>query len=254
MKQVVTILLTAMLAVGGTAFYFLWQGKVQPTEISDMSSHRIQNIERDVGVLPHHKELTENDKRIIMDSLLKQLKSSYCDAEAAGNLNEKKDDVFSLGGQEKQIYFAWWFATATRETMENENGKMEEYCSGGSGTGAFHLAKLEQKGKQFVIVEEDVFEKLDAANGISDKVDYAEQPKAINTRFIDSLNLGNNGILTIVADKYAPESENDFQGNNFPTRRWQYEVRLSDMRVLKEELLGKLIYQDNGEEPKLVRF
>jgi len=96
MKQVVTILLTAMLAVGGTAFYFLWQGKVQPTEISDMSSHRIQNIERDVGVLPHHKELTENDKRIIMDSLLKQLKSSYCDAEAAGNLNGEEPKLVRL--------------------------------------------------------------------------------------------------------------------------------------------------------------
>ncbi|UOP01081.1 hypothetical protein [Kingella potus] len=68
----------------------------------------------------------------------------------------------------------------------------------------------------------------------------------MNNRFIQSIQVIGGNRIRVVADKHAPERENDFQGNNFPTRRWQHEISVPDMRVLDAKLVCKLEYGDRG--------
>ncbi|ASP16446.1 hypothetical protein CGZ77_01070 [Neisseria sp. KEM232] len=99
-----------------------------------------------------------------------------------------------------------------------------------------------QTGNRFTVTDKNLFDKMDRANGINPNQDYEDQSKALNNRFIQSIKVLDGSRIRVVADKYAPAREDDFQGNNFPTRRWQYEISVTNMKLPDAKLVCKPEY------------
>ena len=188
----------------------------------------------------------ESDKQAALQALLTYLEPHYCDVEAGGQFSEPpKESVWIERQKGKQIYWVWWYASAVREGIERGNGQTEIICNGGSGTSSFYLAKLVKRGNRFVVLESDVLHTINAVNHPEGWGD-TESPHAIHSRFIHEIQLQANHTLMIIADKHAPEAENEWSATNFPTRRWQYRGRLSDLKLLSAQFIGKIVYQDDG--------
>ena len=233
MKPSAIFLLISMIVMSSWVFY-LWQpdGKsivwISPAKSQPML------------------DALESDKQAALQALLTYLKPHYCDIEAGGQLSEPpKESVWIVQQKGKRFYWVWWYASAEREEVKRGNGKTEIICNGGSGTSAFYLAKMVKRGNQFVVLEPDVLHKINVINHPKDW-DSIESSHAIHTRFIHEIQLYVDNTLMIIADKHAPESENEWSAMNFPTRRWQYRVRLNDFKLLSVQFIGKIAYHDDG--------
>lgn len=219
----------SILVASSVAWYGLHQAEKPMTLVSPALSQPMESI-------------LEADKQAALAALFAHVEPHYCDAEAGSSLSEEpKEDVFVWSHQGKRFYLVWWHAATTREVVSHGDGSSEEMCSGGSGSSSFYLAKLIKQGQHFMVQEQDILNKINATN-YPKGVDYLTQPKAIHPRFIERIQLNANHTLSIIADKHASEIE----AHNFPSQRWQYQVRLSDMKVLRAKRLGVIHYQDDG--------
>lgn len=177
-------------------------------------------------------EPTTEEKKQAVRAAIKAARAEACDAGF--------EKIMVQSELPQPVYLVLWETSAPDYFKDPDTG--ETRCSGGSGTNYYGLARVVQTGNRFTVTDKNLFDKMDRANGINPNQDYEDQPKALNNRFIQSIKVLDGSRIRVVADKYTPAREDDFQGNNFPTRRWQYEISVPNMKLLDAKLVCKLEY------------
>ncbi len=139
-----------------------------------------------------------------------------------------------------RVYLILWETDVMREMagIDPQTGA----CLGGSGTSQFGLTRIILSREGLSVSGVNLFSQLDTANHIDNRVGYESQPKAVNTRFIQSINVVGRNRIMLVADGHSYNSH----GNNFPGRRWRYEISIPSMRILRTEFICDLDYKSYG--------
>lgn len=148
----------------------------------------------------------------------KHAEKSYCSAEST--------KVLPLANNR--------FLVLTRVDGQRYDG----HCSFGSGSDFFMLKLVQPKNGKLRVIHDNLFniwtdgENM-TNNRFTDRVLGFGNPNAPNNRHIEHISLINPETLRIISLEH---DEND--GNNFPSEKWQFDVRLNDMSIIQKRLLG----------------
>lgn len=179
-------------------------------------------------------------KKLILCLLTGLSLPAFADVETAARLAEKHAEKSYCSAESEKVLPLNndGFLVLTRV----DGARYGEHCSFGSGSDFFMLKMIKPKNGKLRVMHDNLFNLwTDGENMTSNKFTYRilgmGNPDAPNNRHIKHISLINPQTLRLITLEH---DEND--GNNFPSQRWQFDIRLSDMAILQKRLLGYVKY------------
>lgn len=123
-----------------------------------------------------------------------------------------------------------------------DGARYGKHCSFGSGSDFFMLKLIQAQNNKLRVTHDNLFNMWTegeniTSNRFTHRVLGMGNPNTPNNRFIKNISLISPETLRIITLEHG---KND--GNNFPSEKWQYDIRLKDMAIMQKRLLGSVKY------------